>query len=92
MPKTRANLEQGYDLQALLANVAVSPDYRYPPGPLYALSHPVTTFFRLILPCLQSKASLTLRRRDLDSLSVVVLGAAVAVVEDPMLSDSIHRH
>jgi len=28
MPKTRANLEQGYDLQALLANVAVSPDYR----------------------------------------------------------------
>ena len=45
MPKTRANLEQGYDLQALLANVAVSPDYRYPPGPLYALSYPVTTFF-----------------------------------------------
>ena len=45
MPKTRANLEQGYDLQALLANVAVSPDYRYPPGPLYTLSHPVTTFF-----------------------------------------------
>ena len=56
MPKTRANLEQGYDLQALLANVAVSPDYRYPPGPLYALSHiPLRHFFRLIWPCLQSK-------------------------------------
>ena len=55
MPKTRANLEQGYDLQALLANVAVSPDYRYPLA-RSTLSHiPLRHFFRLIWPCLQSK-------------------------------------